>query len=174
LNVPYLVDGRVHIKHNGHLTIEAGAEIQFKPEGYLQAADGSTVSGNELSLKIQGTATDPVHLKAHDGTSWGGIYFGFTQENNVIDHAIIENAKGDFPVGNLENSGAIYMHADPRLTVGNTTFKDLPNYAFYGYTGASSTQPTLPNLSRNNITYTNVTKGELGWGNGRTNHYPNN
>ena len=57
--------------------------------------------------------------------------FGFTQENNVINHAIIENAKGDFPVGNHQNTGAIYLHASPKLTVSNTTFKDLQNCTFY-------------------------------------------
>ena len=154
--------------------IEAGVEMEFKPESYLQAADGSTDSGNELSLRIQGTASAPVHLKAHDGNSWGGIYFGFTQQNNTIAHAIIEHAKGDYPVGNLQNSGAIYMHANPRITVSNTTFKDLPNYAFYAYTGASSNQPPLPNLSLGNNTFTDVGKGQLGWGDGRTTHYPNN
>lgn len=174
LDVPYLVDGRVHIKKGGHLMIEAGVEMEFKPESYLQAADGSTDGGNELSLRIQGTASAPVHLKAHDGNSWGGIYFGFTQQNNTIAHAIIEHAKGDYPVGNLQNSGAIYMHANPRITVSNTTFKDLPNYAFYAYTGASSNQPPLPNLSLGNNTFTDVGKGQLGWGDGRTTHYPNN
>src|SRR5690606_33899743 len=36
LDVPYLVDGRVHVKKNGHLTIEPGVEIQFLSTGYLQ------------------------------------------------------------------------------------------------------------------------------------------
>ncbi len=169
LDVPYLVDGRVHIKKDGHLTIEAGVEMQFKDDAYLQA--DPLLPPYNTSLKIQGAADNPVHLKAYHDT-WGGIYFGFTQEDNVIDHAIIEHARGDYPVANLENSGAIYMHADPRLTVSNTTFRDLPNYAFYAYTGASSNQPPLPNLSRNNITYTNVAGGNLGWGNGRDTHHP--
>ncbi len=175
LDVPYLVDGRVLITTNGHLTIDEGVEMQFKSGAYLQTSSGYAT--NAPSLKIQGSASNPVHLKAHNGANWGGIYYGFTQENNIIDHAIIENAKGDFPIGNLQNSGAIYMHADPKLAVSNTTFKDLPNYAFYAYTGASSNEPELPNLSRSSNTYTGVSKGNsslgyLGWGNGRTNHYP--
>lgn len=152
LNVPYLVDSRVHIKNDGHLTIEAGAEIQFKPEGYIQPYDGSTDAGNELSLKIQGTADNPVHLKAYNGTNWGGIMFGFTQENNIIDHTIIENAKGDFPVGNQQNTGAIYLHASPKLTVSNTTFKDLQNCAFYSPYGADY----FDNLTVTNVTFDNV------------------
>lgn len=152
LDVPYLIDGRVHIKHNGHLTIEAGTEIQFKPEGYIQPYDGSTDAGNELSLKIQGTADNPVHMKAYNGTNWGGIMFGFTQENNVINHAIIENAKGDYPVGNRQNTGAIYMHASPKLSVSNTTFKDLENCAFYSPYGADY----FDNLTVTNVTFDNV------------------
>lgn len=151
LDVPYLVDNRVHIKHNGHLTLEAGVEMQFKPEGYLQPYDGSTDAGNELSLKIQGTANDPVYLKAYNGTNWGGIMFGFTQENNIISHAIIENAKGDFPVGNRVNTGAIYLHAQPMLTVENTVFKDLQNCAFYGYGTDPFENVTVGNLTFNNV-----------------------
>lgn len=151
LDVPYLVDGRVHIKHNGHLTIEAGVEMQFKPEGYLQPYDGSTSSGNELSLKIQGSSAEPVKLKAHNGTNWGGILFGFTQQDNIISHAIIENAKGDFSVGNHEDTGAIYLHARPVITISNTTFKDLQNCAFYGY----SSDP-FENLTTTSLTFDNV------------------
>lgn len=152
LDVPYLVDSRVHIKNDGHLTIEAGVEMQFKPGGYIQPYDGSTAGGNNLSLKIQGTATEPVHLKAYNDTNWGGIMFGFTQDNNVIDHAIIENAKGDFPVGNHQNTGAIYMHASPKLSVSNTTFKDLENCAFYSPYGADY----FDNLTVTNVTFDNV------------------
>ena len=170
LDVPYLVDGRVHIKKDGHLTIDEGVEMEFHEDAYLQVAP--LLPPYHSSLKIVGTASNPVHLKAHNSTNWGGIYYGFTQEDNIIDHAHIEHAKGDYPVGNLENSGAIYMHADPRISVSNSTFSDLPNYAFYVYTGASANQPPLPNLSRNNITYTNVAAGELGWGDGRTTHHP--
>src|SRR5690606_18846513 len=36
LDVPYLIDGRVHGKKDGHLTIEAGVEVQFKAGAYLQ------------------------------------------------------------------------------------------------------------------------------------------
>lgn len=152
LDVPYLVDSRVHIKNNGHLTIEAGVEMQFKPGGYIQPYDGSTAGGNNLSLKIQGTAAEPVHLKAYNGTNWGGIMFGFTQDNNVIDHAIIEHAKGDYPVGNRQNTGAIYMHASPKLSVSNTTFKDLQNCVFYSPYGTDY----FDNLTVTNVTFDNV------------------
>ncbi len=149
LDVPYLVDGRVHIKEDGHLTIEAGVEMEFKSGAYLQPY--GFLPPYNLSLKIMGTAAAPVHLRAHNGTNWGGIMFGFTQENNIIDHAIIENAKGDYPVGNIQNTGAIYMHASPALTVSNTTFKDLQNCAFYG-----STSDPFENLTVTNITFDNV------------------
>lgn len=150
LNVPYLVDGRVSIGDDGHLTIEAGVEMQFKSGAYLQAY--GFLPPYNLSLKVMGTATEPVHLRAHNGTNWGGIQYGFTQENNIIDHTIIENAKGDFPVGNHQNTGAIYLHASPKLTVSNTTFKDLQNCAFYSPYGADY----FDNLTVTNVTFDNV------------------
>lgn len=168
LDVPYLVDGRVHLTTNGHLNIEEGVEIQFKSGAYLQVSSGWAT--NAPSLQIKGTASNPVYLRGNNGSNWGGIYYGFTQENNVIANAIIEQAQGNFSVGNIQNTGAIYMHADPVLTVTNTAFQELPNYAFFAYTGGSSTQPELPNLSRSNNNFLNVAKGEsslgfLGWNN---------
>ncbi|PZD77104.1 hypothetical protein DNG35_09670 [Mesonia sp. K7] len=149
LDVPYLVDGRVHGKKNGHLTIEAGVEMQFKAGAYLQFSP--LMPSESTSFKIQGTASEPVHLKPYNGTNWGGIYWGYTNEMSSIDYAIIEKAKGDFPVGNIENTGAIYLWANPHLTVTNTIFKDLQNCAFYEGTGYD-----FENLSITNITYENV------------------
>ena len=149
LDVPYLVDSRVFLKSEAHLTIEAGVEMQFKSGAYLQPY--GDLPPYNVSLKILGTAAEPVHLKAHNGTNWGGIMYGFTQDDNIIDHAIIEHAKGDFPVGNINNSGAIYLHARPKLTISNTVFKDLQNCAFYGY----GTNP-FENLSESNVTFENV------------------
>lgn len=162
LDVPYLVDSRVQIKDNGFLTIEAGVEILFKSGGYLQAA--GFLPPYNITLQIVGTAAEPVRLSAYNGTNWGGIYYSFTQENNLIKHAIIEHAKGDIPVGNITNTGAIYMHADPRLTIENTEFRDLPNCAYYVYTGASTNQPDLPNFSAINLTLINVAGEEFCWG----------
>lgn len=164
LDVPYLVDGRVHIKTNGFLTIEPGVEVLFRPGAYLQAA--GFLPPYNLGLSIVGTAAEPVRLSAFNGTNWGGIYYSFTQENNLIKHAIIEHAKGDISVGNITNTGAIYMHADPQLTIENTEFKNLPNCAYYAYTGASNNAPELPNFSTSNISLTNVAGAELCWGDG--------
>src|SRR5690554_6109857 len=38
LDVPYLIDGRVHLKKDAHLTIEEGVEMQLKSDAYLQVA----------------------------------------------------------------------------------------------------------------------------------------
>lgn len=149
LDVPYLVDGRVHLKKDGHLTIQEGVEMFFKSDAYLQVAP--LLPPYNTSLKIQGSPTNPVHLKAHNGTNWGGIYYSFTQEDNVINHAVIEKAKGDFPVGNIRDKGAVYLHGSPVLRVSNTTFKDLPNCAFYGYTSNPFEKLTTDNLSFENV-----------------------
>ncbi|MCA1763863.1 MAG: hypothetical protein ABR574_10880 [Cryomorphaceae bacterium] len=164
LDVPYLVDGRVLITDNGFLTIEAGVEALFRPGAYLQAA--GFLPPYNIGLSIIGTASEPVRLSAYNGNNWGGIYYSFTQENNLIKHAIIEHAKGDISVGNITNTGAIYMHADPQLTIEDTEFIDLPNCAYYAYTGASTNQPELPNFTATNLTLTNVAGAELCWGDG--------
>lgn len=163
LDVPYLVDSRLQVKDGGHLTIEAGVEVFFKEEAYLQAAG---LFPYEYSLNISGTAAEPVMLSAFGDNGWGGIYYSFTPEINVIEHAIIDGARGDIPVGNITNTGAIYMHADPQLTIENTEFRNLPNCAYYAYTGASNNAPDLPNFSASNISLTNVAGAEFCWGDG--------
>lgn len=150
LDVPYLIDGRVHLKSNAHLTIAAGTEMQFKSGGYLQVSSGSAT--NAPSLKLKGDATNKIYLKAFNGNNWGGIYYGFTKELNEIEYTVIENAKGDFPVGNITNTGAVYMHAEPLLNVSNTVFKNIPNCAFYGTSSTS-----FNDLTTSNVTFENVT-----------------
>ncbi|HKL03216.1 MAG TPA: hypothetical protein VJ911_06050 [Cryomorphaceae bacterium] len=163
LDVPYLVDNRIHVKDGGHLTLEAGVEVLFKEDAYLQAAG---MFPYDYSLNISGTPADPVRLLAHGDNGWGGIYYSFTPESNIVKHAIIDGARGDISVGNITNSGAIYMHADPQLTIENTEFRNLPNCAYYAYTGASNNAPDLPNFTAQNITLTDVLGAEFCWGDG--------
>jgi len=164
LDVPYLIDGRVHITDSGYLTINAGAEVLFKEAGYLQAS--GNVPPYHLGLNIMGTSSEKVVLSGFNNVNWGGIYYGFTNANNQIQHAIISHAKGDITVGNITNTGAIYMHADPKLSIIDSEFKDMPNCAYYAYTGASKNKPPLPNFLTTNVTLTNVLGDELCWGDG--------
>ena len=164
LDVPYLVDGGVHIKNNGFLTIAAGTEVNFRSAAYLQAHDNA--SPYNYGINVMGTPAEPVLLRAHNGTNWGGIYYNNSQENSIIKHTIIEHAKGDFSVENLTNTGAIFMRANPHVTIEDTEFRDLPNCAYYAYTGASTNQPDMPNLSTSNLLLTNVAGGEFCWGDG--------
>src|SRR5690606_12684175 len=99
---------------------------------------------------------------------------GFTQENNVLQRAVTELTNEDYSVCNHHNSGAIYKHVDERITFSNTTYRNLPIYACDDYTGAGQKQLLQLNLSLGNNTFTDVGKGQLGWGDGRTTHYPNN
>lgn len=164
LDVPYLVDGRVHITDNGYLTIKAGVEVLFREAGYLQAS--GNVPPYHLGLDMIGTTSEKVQLRGYNQVNWGGIYYGFTNANNQIINTVIAHAKGDITVGNITNTGAIFMHADPKLSIIDSELKDMPNCAYYAYTGASKNKPPLPNFSTTNVTLTNVLGGELCWGSG--------
>lgn len=164
LDVPYLVDGGVHIKNNGFLTIAPGVQIYFRQLAYIEAHDNA--APYNYGLNIVGTPNEPVRLSGRNGSNWGGISYWFTQENNLIKHAIIENAKGDIPGTNITNTGAIYMRADPKLTIEDTEFRNLPNCAYYAYTGTSTNQPDLPNFSATNLSFTEVNGEEFCWGDG--------
>lgn len=164
LDVPYLVDSRVHVVQDGYLTITAGVEVEFREGAYLQAA--GLLPPYEFAMNILGTADEPVRLSGYNGNYWGGLYYSSDAENHLIRHAVIEGAKGDISVGNITNTGAIYMHANPKVTVENTEFKDLPNCAYYFYTGASTNMPDTPNFTAINLTLTNVAGEEFCWGGG--------
>ena len=80
--------------------------------------------------------------------SWKGLYFQFTQKNNLLDNVLIEYAGSDYDGTNQ----AIGMWANPKLGLSNVTFKDIQGCAIIDYNNeADDPNPNLTNINNNFI-----------------------
>ena len=148
LEIPYRLyaDGGFTLQevgNNGSLTIAKGATVEFESQtGFKVNTTGAFIA--------KGTSGEPITFRGSNATAgyWNGIQFWFTQNPlNEISYANIEHAgSGD---------GAIYMWADPKLTIKDVSFKSISSCAFYdapkGTAGTNN-----PKLTQSNNTYTNV------------------
>ena len=82
-NYPYRIDETIYVPEGVTLTIEPGAELQFCSDCLIWVEPGGR-------LLATGTAAQPVVFTGRDGGYWGGILLDRTQEDNRIEHAIVE------------------------------------------------------------------------------------
>lgn len=149
IGVPYRItaNGSAELNINADLTIEPGVQLFFDADCGLRINDGA-------SMYARGSEIDPIRFAGTttDAGSWGGIYFNFTTNTlNEISYASIEHA------GNPEYDGAIYMWADPVVTVHHVNFSDIGTCAMWS--GGSGT--INPNLTHYDNTFVAVAGGEL-------------
>lgn len=142
------ISKQVSIGSNSSLTIEPGTTIEFEAQTGIKVDDTG-------AFIARGTSTNPIIFTGVTkiAGSWAGIAFEFTDNVlNEISHATIEYG------GSTTQEGAIYMWADPKVRVMNVTFKDIEACAFFD-SPKSQNQPDNPNLTRSDITYTNIGGG---------------
>ncbi|MGB1317589.1 MAG: hypothetical protein ACPG5W_05260, partial [Flavobacteriales bacterium] len=142
VDIDYKVTGAGTIYIAKPVTIEPGVHVYFD-------ADCDMFIREEGSLSAIGTASDKIVFRGVTPVagSWGGIYFQFTSSVlNVISHAEIAHA------GNSNFDGAVYMWAEPTVTVTNVDFSDLGSCAFFAGGAADGN----PNLTQNNNTFVSV------------------
>jgi len=80
---PYLITENIIVPAGVTLTIEPGATLQFYPDRYLRVNEGGR-------LLAQGMEEQPIRFTRWADTYWGGILFHRTQEDNLIQHAVVE------------------------------------------------------------------------------------
>ncbi len=80
---PYLITEHIIVPEGITLTIEPGATLQFYPDRYLRVNAGGR-------LLAQGTEELPIRFTHWEDTYWGGMLFYQTQEDNLIQHTIVE------------------------------------------------------------------------------------
>lgn len=141
INVPYLAEG-TQLTANAKLTIEPGTEVVMGQGTYIHIKEKG-------AIVAVGTANDPIIFRgevAQPG-GWEGIGISFTSNPlNEIGFAKIMHAGGD------NRDGAIYMWAEPVLSVHDVDFSDVKTCALYA--APSSSSPNT-NLNLGNNSYTN-------------------
>lgn len=142
LDVPYLIkSGSFNdFSINSNAVIEPGTRLEFENQTYLRI-------NRNGSLKAIGTPVEPIIFTGFDkiAGSWTGIEIHFTTSPlNEFNNVIIEYA------GQPSSNTALYLWANPRVKVENTTFKDIEGCAIYH--GASNGS----NFTQSNTTFINV------------------
>ncbi|MCF8464039.1 MAG: hypothetical protein K9G41_04320 [Flavobacteriales bacterium] len=143
VNVDYQVEGGVEIqvRDAAALTIEPGVNVYFESGSSMYVTD-------EAALVAVGTVQAPIGLYGFTAANgaWGGLYYAFTSNvQNVLDHVTLQHA------GNTEFEGAVYMWADPKLTVLNSEISNSGSCAFFaGGAGAGNA-----NLTVNDVVFVN-------------------
>ncbi len=143
VNVDYEVEAGVTItvSEGGILTVEPGVNAYFGAGSQLKIID-------EAALSAIGTTSQPIGFygSVEVNGAWAGIEIRHTSNvQNALDNVTVAYAGG----GDLD--GAIYMWADPTISVTNSQISNSGSCAFYdGGTGGGN-----PNLSVNNVTFSN-------------------
>jgi hypothetical protein len=134
---------------NGMVTFNGPVVIQFND------ILGITVEPNG-GISLEGSPNTPARLTGTNQVagSWKGIYFNNTQLNNQLYHTIIEYA-GSLADGHRYG---ISMWNNPRVTISNSTFRNINGCAIFDYNDANNPNP---NLNQSNNNFENVNGGEI-------------
>lgn len=124
---PYVIQGFAVVDSGCTLTIQEGTQIHFGNNASLFVfANGR--------LKVEGTADNPVRFQGvrledfYDNVpgQWGGLWLSKGSQNNVIDHAIIENAEVGIRVDSFGNA--------PNLQIRNSIIRNCLSTGILGLT----------------------------------------
>ncbi len=142
LDVPYLfkTSSMNAFTYNVNVEIEAGTRIEFENQTYIRINENG-------SLKAVGSVNEPIVFTGFDGipSSWRGIEMWHTTSPlNEFQHVMFEYA------GQPSNNKALYLWANPRVLIHNSTFKDIEGCAIYSGGAGSS------NLTQMNNNFINV------------------
>ncbi|MCA9169498.1 MAG: lamin tail domain-containing protein, partial [Planctomycetales bacterium] len=100
---PYVVSGNVTVPSGAELIIEPGTNVYFSVGASL------IVNGR---LDVSGSDTAPIWLTRvpNTRTTWNGIQFVGSQQDNTIQHAILQHGVTDNGMIGLENSQLTLDH----------------------------------------------------------------
>jgi tetratricopeptide (TPR) repeat protein len=110
------------VQSGATLTVDAGATLLFRddydPDGSIISTDMNVYG----KLLVNGTAEEPVTIKAQNGGSWGSINFdGPGTEHSRIEYANIQSGTQIF-VSNVSNYG---------VTISHCTLENMLNGIYY-------------------------------------------
>lgn len=124
---PYVVMGKVTVPAGCSLTIEKGTRVLFFDEAEMEVQGTLIVNGAKDTLvefRDEELTVEPTTKIGH----WKGITFTSGSKNNVIQYAIIKNAKSGILMEPEADGDTI-----PELVISNSIVKNMAEYAIVGY-----------------------------------------
>lgn len=136
LELPYQIIGLVpqtrwiYPADNKTLTIEAGTSLKF--------GEDTGIESNKGSLKIEGTATNPISLRGKTITkgSWYGVYIGGSL-TSTISHAVIDGAGGYAGGSSYPASANVMVESNATLNISNSSIKNSKTCGIGTQTGST-------------------------------------
>ena len=128
----YSITEDVSVTDGATLTIEAGATLVFSSGASLSVGDDSS------AIEANGTASNPVTMRGEQQQAgfWQGVGIYSTNARNVLDYVEVSDAGGeDWSITGPDQSAAIMVEADKRLTLSNSTVSDSAAVGIYGNGG---------------------------------------
>lgn len=122
LTVPYEIQTRFFIE--AALTLEAGVTLS-------SLDDVEIVVRNNGILTAIGTTALPVTLTSRTNApdSWKGLQINTASNENRFDHVIFENGGSQAWTGGADARGMVYLSADSKAMITNSTFRGSGSYA---------------------------------------------
>jgi hypothetical protein len=113
-----------HLRIEAVLTLQPGVTIAMAQQAQIDVL----ASGQLNAVGTQDTAVTFTAQQAEVGY-WKGISVESKSSNNVFDHCIVEYGGGDQWTGAGDSAGMVYLKADSKLTVRNSTLRHSGHYA---------------------------------------------
>jgi hypothetical protein len=131
----YVVTGVVSVKSGATLTIDPGVKLVFRADAGLAVAGDGT-------LRAMGSDTEPVTFTGERPVRghWRGLTFTDSDNDNVIDFAIVEYGGGDTSALTHGKSNVVVQSGGypVRLSLTNTTIRESAGYGLSLETNASA------------------------------------
>lgn len=99
------------------LTIKEGVKLRMLDNNSSSSLSYIGVLGGS-SIRIEGTQSDPVDIRASNSGEWQGIQLGVSSVGNSIEHAVISDG------GYQGYNACIDLKANSYLSIDNSTIKD--------------------------------------------------
>lgn len=138
-----VIDGPLIVDEGATLTLAAGTSLYFTPSKLDDNSAGtfefdarlfSMIYVGNGSLKVQGTAMDPVVMQGsrfdslymENPAQWRGLWFSKESYNNEIEHALIKNGLIGLRVDSTAFNGT------PKLKMRFTEIRNMGAYGIWG------------------------------------------
>jgi len=125
---PYRFSGVISITSGATLTVQDGAEIEFRSNS------GLSVSSDDSALIADGSSGDGILFTGSEKQKgwWRSIAVYSTNANNLLNYVTVEYAGGDTtPVSGSDPLGAVVLDDDSYLSLTNSTVQYSGGYGVW-------------------------------------------
>ncbi len=157
-DLPYVILGKLTIDTNAILTIDAGCKIYLHSNANF-FIDGTLIVNGEKNNEVVFTGDRLDEYYKDLPGSWMGINYNAISKNNLLNYAIIKNAKDAISVKGLS------INSNPKLTIHQCIINNAQSSGIYSNNGSVAVDNSIVSNCGSNVlielggeyTFTNCT-----------------